>query len=387
MPGVRWADEMNVEGMVRSILTMQAGRNADGTPDVVNFSDAASSTAFCLPAWFARQMEGTPGAGVAQFAVERVSRPGAFHDFLWVDPDRALTIPPASYLNVRHDSDWVICRTGWAADDSVLAFRSGGPANHEHADRNSFLFKAYGERLLNDHHSAAYDWRQPKWLLRQTEAHNAVLIDGRGHQYHNGEEGTNESLAEARVTRFEDGGERVWFTSDATQAYHLVDPDVALVRRTVAFLKPDILIILDEVRKTGTASSVQVRYMPDNRDKAAILDANPRAEAGDPEGAPFVIYRPTAALHGRAAARGGLDLEVTQLALDEEWGVYPYVELRSAPALRHEIVTVVAARPVGSEGPQAARITARAGGGWTVTVDGHRVEIDRMNDAPEVRWA
>nr|MBP7483582.1 hypothetical protein [Lacunisphaera sp.] len=62
----------------------------------------------------------------------------------------------------------VVSRTGWTEADAVLSLRSGEPENHEHADRNSLLFAAYGERLLNDPLKAAY-WRpDPKWLLRLT---------------------------------------------------------------------------------------------------------------------------------------------------------------------------------------------------------------------------
>jgi len=391
-PSVRWADEANLDGMIRFVLAMQAGRTAEGTPDVVNFSDSRNSTSYGVPAWVARQAGATPAAGVAQFAVERISRPGAFHDVLWVDPDRPLAFPPADYRNVQLDNGWVVSRTGWAADDAVLAVRSGGPMNHEHADRNSFLFKAYGERLLTDPFGAAYDWRQPGWLLRTTEAHNAVLIDGKGHQYHNGEEGTNASLAESHVTCFEVSdapggteGDRVWLTSDATPAYRLVDPDVALVRRTVAFLKPDILVAFDEVHKTSTPSRMEVRLHPDNRDGAAGIDGNPSAAALDPEGVPFVITRPTAALFGRAASRNALALDTSRLDLPDDLGVFPFIRMAAEPALRHEIVTVVVARPTGVEGPAPARMTPRADG-WTVTVDGQRIEIDQADGAPEVRW-
>lgn len=374
-PRVRWADEANLEGMIRFVLAMQAGRTADGAPDVVNFSDSRASTSFGVPAWAARQLTGT-AAGVAQFAAERVSRPGAFQDFLWVDPDRPLAFPPEADLNVHLDNDWVVCRTGWAADDAVLAFRSGGPANHEHADRNSFLFKAYGERLLTDPFGAAYDWRQPGWLLRKTEAHNAVLIDGRGHQYHNGEEGTNASLAEAHVTRFEPDGDRVWFTSDATPAYRLVDADVALVRRTVAFAKPDVIVLFDEVRKTRTPSHVEARFAPDNRDGAAVLTA---------DAASFEIHRPTAALFGRTASRSSVDTGTSQLDLPTDLGVFPFVRVASKLALRHEIVTVLVARPAGVDAPEPVRITIRADG-WSISADGVQVEIASTNDGPEIRW-
>ena len=379
--GFRWADEVNLEGMVRFVLAMQAGRQDDGTPDVVNFSDAKGSTSYCVPAWVARQLEGTPAAHVAQFAVERVSRPGAFHDFLWVDPDRALAFPPASYHNVRLDNDWIICRTGWAADDAVLAFRSGMPSNHEHADRNSFLFKVYGERLLNDHFGAAYDWRDPKWLLRLTEAHNAVLIDGQGHQYHNGEEGTNESLAEARVTRFEDDGERVWWTSDATQAYALVNDDIARVRRTVLFAKPDVVILFDEIRKTSTASSVAVRFFPDNRDEAASIEA---------DGDRFTIRRPNALLHGRTFSRSPLALTTSTLDLDEDLGVYPFLEAGSEPATSHEIVTVLVAQPVGDSTMPAVEVQPDDEG-WSIAVGEVRARIASAGaqadgSGPDVTW-
>ncbi|MBZ0088738.1 MAG: heparinase II/III-family protein, partial [Thermoanaerobaculia bacterium] len=258
---IRWADEANFSGMIRYILTLQAGLQADGTPDVVNFSDARRSSYFAAPAWIARQLDGTPEAGIAQFAVERVSSSGSFLDFLWVEPDRPLSFPPVSYQNVRLDNNWVACRTGWAADDSVVAFRSGGPSNHEHADRNSVFFKAFGERLLTDHPGASYDWRHPKWLLRLTEAHNAVLVNGKGHQYHNGEEGTNPSLAEAEIVRFVDQGDRVWWTSDATQAYAMMNDAVTRIRRTVLFSKPDIVVLLDEVEASAQVAA-SARFFP-----------------------------------------------------------------------------------------------------------------------------
>jgi len=380
-PSVRWADEINLSGMVRFALAMQAGRQEDGTPDVVNFSDARGSTSYCVPAWVARQLEGTPEAGVAQFAVERTSRPGSFYDVLWTDPDRELAFPPEDYKNVRCDNDWVLCRTGWAADDSVLGFRSGGPANHEHADRNSFMFKAYGERLLTDIHGAAYDWRQPKWLLRQTEAHNAVLIDGKGHQYHNGEEGTNESLAESEILHFEpsraeDGSERVWWCSDATQAYALVNDAVQRVRRTVLFAKPDVVVVLDQIQATAPVSA-SVRWFPDNRDEAATLRTR---------GTSFSIQRPNASLHGWTAARSDLTLASDQLDLDAEWGVYPYLEATSATARQHEIVTVLVARPKGATDSPEVEITPGAAG-WRIAAGDVRANIQIIvNGTPEVEW-
>jgi hypothetical protein len=374
---IDWESQANFEGVARFILAMQAGLKDDGLPDIVNFSDASYSVYPCVPAWIARQT----GSGLAQYAAEHVSRPGFYLDFLWYQPERTATAPSASLKNARLDLDWVIARSGWEPDDAVLAFRSGLPSNHEHADRNSFFYKVYGERLLTDHFGAAYDWRHPKWLLRLTEAHNSVLIDGQGHQYHEGEEGTNESQSEAELIRFEDEGDRVWWTSDATQAYHLVNADVKRVRRTVLFAKPDVVVLFDEIEKAATPSRAAVRFFPDNRDEAAAVEA---------AGSTFTIRRPKATLRGWTAARSPLDVSSDQLDLDAEHGVYPYLEVAADPALMHEVVTVLVARPDGSDAWPDVSARPEADG-WALQVGDLRAHIGSVDggalgDVPEVTW-
>ena len=371
---VDWSEAANFEGVARFIVCMQAGRQADGTPDLVNFSDARRTVYPCVPSWIARHT----GSGLAQYAAEATSEPGTYLDFLWYRPGRPATPPPDELKNARLDLGWIICRSGWTSDDAVLAFRSGGPANHEHADRNSFLFKAFGERLLTDPFGAAYDVRQPGWLLRLPQAHNAVLIDGRGHQYHDGAEGTNESEAEARLIRYEDDGERVWWCSDATEAYRLAHPDVRLVRRTVLFAKPRVVVLLDQVRKTSRPSTVALRFFPDNRDDAAALELS--------EEEAFVIRRPQARLHGRTSARGGLALATERLDLPPDLGAFPYVQVASDRALSHEIVTVLIAQQAGEGTPPRVTTQAEAAG-WRLEIGGRVVRIDTSGDVPDVAWS
>lgn len=374
---IDWTSKANFKGTARFILAMQAGRKADGLPDIVNFSDANYSTYPCVPAWIARKT----GSGLAQYAAENVSRPGLFLDFLWYDPSIESASPPATLKNARLDLDWIICRSGWEPDDAVLAFRSGLPSNHEHADRNSFFYKIHGERLLTDHYGAAYDWRDPKWLLRLTEAHNSVLIDGQGHQYHHGEEGTNESQSEADVIRFEDDGDRVWWTSDATQAYALVNDDIARVRRTVLFAKPDVVVLLDQVEKASAPSTAAIRFFPDNSDGAASIDS-----AEDT----FTIRRPKATLHGWTFARSPLALTTDQLDLDAELGVYPYLEVAADAARSHEIVTVLVARK--ASGDDVPPVDVQPGkDGWIIAVGDLQARIGgvdggQMGRVPDVTW-
>ncbi|MCK5571953.1 MAG: heparinase II/III family protein, partial [Bacteroidetes bacterium] len=193
---VNWLEYANFKGINNYIAAMQAGRQyKEDVPDIVNFSDARGPTTVAVNSWLARHTEDP----LAQYNAEHFSHCSYYADFLWYSPDLPSAPPSSSLKNVRLDLDWIVSRSGWGDEDAVLAFRSGKPANHEHADRNSFIYKAYGERLLTDQFGASYEYTQPHWLLRQTEAHNAALVDGKGHQYVDGSEGTNAGKAVAEI--------------------------------------------------------------------------------------------------------------------------------------------------------------------------------------------
>lgn len=371
---IEWAREVNFEGLAEYIVCMQTGRDeATGAPEVVNFSDASYGVPPAVPFWMANRA----GVALAQYAGEHVSAPPYFADFLWYRTEEP-SVPPGDHLlNRRFDLDWIVCRSGWAPADNVLAFRSGGPANHEHADRNSFLFKAYDERLLNDHYGAAYTVDHPRWLLRLTEAHNAVLIDGEGHQYHEGQEGTNEGLAFAHIEVFEDAGDDVWWVSDATHGYALVNPDIRRVRRSVLFLKPDVIVLLDELEKEDAASTLSVRFHPDNRDGHASLHVTGLDM--------FEIRRPKAHLSGRVAATVPLRIREDRLALPPEEGRYPFIEVQGAAAVNAEVLTVLTARPV-SRAESFHVAIERAVQGWDLELGTRRASLDTGGPVPELRW-
>jgi len=386
---VDWAESMNFSGFLDYIVTMQAGKNKDGNPDIVNFSDANKSIYPCVSSWIERET----GDPRAQYITEYFSTPGYFLDFLWYRTERPMECPPVSLKNRCNELEWVICRSGWQEEDAVLAFRSGFPANHEHSDRNSFFCKIYGERLLTDHFGAAYNRNDPKWSLRLTQGHNAVLIDGKGQQYHNGEEGVNESQSEARVVRFRDGGEKAWWVSDATPAYRLVNPDIVRVVRTVAFAKPDIVILFDQVVLDSTEAKVEVRFFPDNRDDSAEISV---------AGSTFHISRPRAELFAGVASPGALELGTARLSPADplpgyepdprcktagtEFGNYPFVSVHTSPGKTHTIVTAFTARK--GRGGVAPEINLEKNDrGWFCQVAGFRCDIDTREDYPAVFWS
>jgi hypothetical protein len=278
---------------------------------------------------------------------------------------------------VRFSNDFVVSRSGWDAASSVVALLSGGPANHEHADRNSVIFSGFGERFYHDPYKAAYSYTDPHWKLRLTESHTAVLIDGKGHQYHDGHEGTNASWAEAHIEKYEAGPGHLVVTSDATEASRLVLPDVTLVYRTLIFLKPDIVLLFDRVRLGSVPLAVQCRFQVDDYDGKG---------KGSPEKEGFIITRPTAVLRGRVRASGAVRVKEGRIEVPEQYGIFPFLEVESAPALVHRILTAaVAAR--GTTAPEGL-IIEQSGDRWSVAgVRGGKrfaVGIDASSDVPVV---
>ncbi len=330
--------------------------------DVVNFSDALTNSDVSVAAWVAR----THHDPLSQYFVRNFSDAKFPYALVWYEPTAPATPPGPELHDVRLSNDLVVSRTGWAPEDGVVALRSGGPANHEHADRNSVIFKAHGERLFHDPFRAGYSYTTERWKLRLTTAHTAVLIDGKGHQYHDGHEGTNSSWAWAHVTDFKTGPGWMKVTSDATEAYQLINADVALVERTLVFLKPDVLLMLDRVRLKSTPLPVQARFQVFNDDEGGSCSAN---------GAEFAITRPYASLHAQVAAFGpSPTAKMGRQDISESEGVFPFVEVTSPAALEHTMLTVNTAAPKG--GPHGDLAIAKIDGGWRVTGNHGSVRVN-----------
>jgi hypothetical protein len=102
-------------------------------------------------------------------------------------------------------------RTGWpagdASDDIVFSFRSGKfMGGHAHEDQNSFTLWGYGTGFAVDN--------GPLAPAKDTEAHNLVLIDGKGQHNAGGSVGTDGVIREHILSSFAD-----YIFGDATSAY------------------------------------------------------------------------------------------------------------------------------------------------------------------------
>lgn len=341
-----------------------------GNPnDAVNFGDAKTVGDLSVAGWIASLRND----GVAQHSLLNLGEIRSQYGIGWFDPSIRPSAPDDSLKDVRYVNDWVLSRTGWDTDASQVAFRSGGPANHEHADRNSVIFKAYGERLFHDPFNAAYMPTLPLWKLRLTGAHTAVLVDGQGHQYHDGSEGTNPSWAESHIIRYEANDRWMIASSDATPAYRLVNDNVQSIVRTIAFLKPDVLIIVDRVRLSKTPATVEARFQVYNDDGRGSASTS---------GDTFRIERPHAFASSICRSTNGLKLAAKRLDIEpgvaadtfigmeeniqKEYEEYPYVSVISESAMEHTLLSVNSAQRTGGASP-TVRINEIASG-WRLRI-------------------
>ncbi|MBN1542234.1 heparinase II/III family protein [candidate division KSB1 bacterium] len=307
-------DRANYPGMMRFMLALQMPHEGHD-PYCVNFGDSGMSFDSDIGFWIASRARD----GLAQYTAETFYRHHTPFSVIWHDRS-VKPKPPKENRQLHHlDLDWIISRTGFEKDDLVVAMRSGLPSNHENADRNSVLLKAFSEVLLNDVKHPPYDHQHPAWMLRTSPAHNCVLIDGSGHQYHDGLEGTNASQAEAKIVRTNQENDLHYWASDATQAYALVNPDVESVTRSViVLLDLPAVIILDKLLKKEQRSILAARWHIENIDEKGSADI---------QGNRFVINRPLAKFAAVSACSEGVDIASKTLPIPEAEGIYPFVEV------------------------------------------------------------
>jgi len=127
-----------------------------------------------------------------------------------------------------------------SADDVHLLFKSSpfGAQSHGHNPQNSFQLNAYGEALLTtcvyrDLHGSKFHYQ---WA-HSTKAHNAVLVDGEGQIPHSAT--STGRIVGSKLTPAWD-----YIEGDASAAY---GGRLTRARRKIAFVKPDLIVICDDL--------------------------------------------------------------------------------------------------------------------------------------------
>lgn len=146
---------------------------------------------------------------------------------------------------------YVVMRSGWGPRDHQIIFDVGplGPpaaAGHAHADLLSVQCALFGEPFIVDpgtfRYAADSSWRD---IFRGTAAHSTVTVDGGGQAVPSGPFAWHATPG-ARLRRFA-SDESLGYADAEHGAYRrLADPVVH--RRRVLFLKPRLLVLVDDLQ-------------------------------------------------------------------------------------------------------------------------------------------
>lgn len=161
-------------------------------------------------------------------------------------PPRFAVRPPAWGSVLLPDGGFGVLRSGWRPDDFYALLKYGPHGGgHGHFDKASLYVQAFGRPWLID----------PGYGLKATAKHNTVTIDG-----------ADQPAATGRLVKWAPGAalDLVSVEHDAyPQAHH---------RRTVFFVKPSALFVLDELAPRDEAAHAYDWY----------LQLNPEAGVSEP---------------------------------------------------------------------------------------------------------
>jgi hypothetical protein len=138
----------------------------------------------------------------------------------------------------------------------MLAFRSSpfGSFNHAHADQNSFNILYGGKRVFsNSGYYIGYgDAHFRDWYVH-SRGHNTVLIDNEGQL-------TGSPDGYGQVIRYAHDDQITYCLGDAPNAYG--DAGLTVFRRHVAFIRPSIVVIYDELQADHPAQWSWLLHSP-----------------------------------------------------------------------------------------------------------------------------
>lgn len=189
-----------------------------------------------------------------------------------------------------------------SANDVHFLLKSSpfGSQSHGHNAQNSFQLNAYGEALLpacvyRDLHGSKFHY---EWA-HSTLAQNAVLVNGRNQIMHS-------AAAKGRLTGFRASPECDFVTGDATAAYGTL---VRRALRHVAFVKPDLIVICDDL---ATPEPATFQFMLHGLAPFTVDESQARLTLERPKAGLTAQYLPPAPLAFR------------------QWDGYPMTMLRDA---------------------------------------------------------
>lgn len=192
---------------------------------------------------------------------DRVHR-SSWEDFLFTEDTLKSQPPTAPRSRYFPTKGAVVFRTGWQRNDGILLFRAGPNFNHNHADQGSFLLRALGENLVTEAGYADY-YKDPYYgsYFKQAAGHNTVLVDGDPASQEVADTLLLPALHEyPRIGNVLMSDHFDALDSELQQVYR---GRLKRFTRRIVFLKPDYVIVYDELVPTRQAAFDWLLHLPD----------------------------------------------------------------------------------------------------------------------------
>jgi hypothetical protein len=244
-----------------------------------------------------------------------VTAPGApWLNLIWYDPT-VPAVPPDRLPTLHHFDDMgiVSARSDWSGEESLVVLKCGPFLGHKaveefsydpggghvHPDANHFVLFGAGQWLMRD------DGYRSKW----TGQHNTLLVDGRG-QLGEGKQwfqGTQPLAVKSRprIVRAESTATLDHVIGDAAEAYP-ADLGLERFQRHLLFLKPDVLIVADDIR-LKQPQELELRFHPEQ-------------QTGRPDGAGFLFEGESAVLRLEPLTAESVRVDAAPLAIEGRHG-------------------------------------------------------------------
>jgi hypothetical protein len=205
-----------------------------------------------LLGWFYNYMKNGETLMDVLYETENVPQKDPFHE----NPDK-----------VFRDIGTTVFKSGWEPSDFVFVMRSGPFINHQHLDQGSFWLYDNGTTFIGERHGSSY-YRQLTYQSHyiQPIAHSTILIDKNPQSQRTGDHfGFAEGFEDyAYLTHYLDGKNTAFSSGEVGKLYW---GKVKQITRNVLYLKPRMLIMIDEIipaeQDVEVSLLYQTHHLPD----------------------------------------------------------------------------------------------------------------------------
>jgi len=234
------------------------------------------------------------------------------------------------------DVGTAVFRSGFGHADFGFVFRCGPFYNHQHFDQGTFFLVDRGEPFIME--MGRSDYYADPWyrkLIIQAGGHNCVLVDDnlgsqRAGDFRHDVPAWHTFAEITDFVEFDGGG----FVSGRLDP--LFRGKLSYLRRSILFVEPRTVILVDEIRATPEARTVSLRIHPQTRDDITIEGSE--ARIARPSG---VLTIRTFAPEGFAAVVRKRPLTLLEFRSDDVLKMKTRGFLELYPTLRNGAVTFV----------------------------------------------